>query len=372
MNYLTNQIKLAVAFATGVQVAWGMAGFAQAQEVRTVVVNAQTVSDDAAAANGAKSPMVFTTQIKNDGDGPAGSGAAASAGGSSSQRNIIIQSLEPDGGPETAKESTWLGLAAEESPEALSAQLGLSPGAGLTVNYVAKDSPAAKADFHKNDVLVELDGQMLVDPVQLRKLVQMHGEGETIKLTYFRGGKKQTASVKLGKRTGGAALKWEPGRMPGGLPKLQFRVQDLDGRGSGMEDALARAGLDKTKMNVEIQRALEQTTKAIQDSLRQGTSNVGSLDKVQAELEALAHNGVAVGKDATVTVRSTESSQRTMVKTDDSGTIIYEAGAKQHLTARDKHGKTLFDGDIDTAAEQAKVPKAVWEQAQPLIQGEGH
>ncbi len=367
MNYLTNQIKLAVAFATGVQVAWGMAGFAQAEEVRTMLVKAPAAADDAAGANGSKAQMLFTTQIKSDGDGP-----AAGAGGSVSQRKIIIQSIEPDGGPEGVKESTWLGLAAEESPEALSAQLGLSPGAGLTVNYVAKDSPAAKADFHKNDVLVELDGQLLVDPVQLRKLVQMHGEGETIKLTYFRAGKKQTAAVKLGKHKAEATLKWDQGRMPGGLPKMQFRLQDFDGKLAGMDDALARAGLDKTKMNGEIQRALEQTTKAIQDSLGKATSNAGSLDKVQAELAALAHNGVAVGKDATVIVRSSESSQRTMVKTDDSGTIIYEAGAKQHLTARDKSGKTLFDGDIDTTEEQAKVPKEVWEKAQPLIQGEGH
>jgi S1-C subfamily serine protease len=36
---------------------------------------------------------------------------------------------------------------------------------------VAPDSPAAKAGLEKNDVLAELEGQLLVVPAQLRKLV---------------------------------------------------------------------------------------------------------------------------------------------------------------------------------------------------------
>jgi len=42
-------------------------------------------------------------------------------------------------------------------------------------------------------------------------------------------------------------------------------------------------------------------------------------------------------------------------------------GEHQHLTAHDKNGKLLFDGDIDTQAEQDKVPKDVLEKIKPLL-----
>src|SRR5580658_6142557 len=102
---------------------------------------------------------------------------------------------------EQSKVVTWLGLAVQESPEVLSAQLGLKSGEGLMVSFIAPDSPAAKAGFQKNDVLDELDAQMLVHPMQLRKLVRMHAEGDAVNLAYYRAGKKLTASVKLGKTT---------------------------------------------------------------------------------------------------------------------------------------------------------------------------
>jgi hypothetical protein len=88
---------------------------------------------------------------------------------------------------------------------------------------------------------------------------------------------------------------------------------------------------------------------------------------VDKELEALARDGVDVEKDGTVIVRNKRNSTRTMVATDDNGTYILEAGAKTHLTARDKHGKLLFEGEIDTPAEQEKVPKEVWEKAKPMF-----
>ena len=78
-------------------------------------------------------------------------------------------------------DSGW-GFPIEEGSEALASQLGLAPGAGLVVTYVAPDSPAAKAGLEKNDVLVELEGQLLVHPAQLRKLVQARKEGDTIEL----------------------------------------------------------------------------------------------------------------------------------------------------------------------------------------------
>ena len=216
-------------------------------------------------------------------------------------------------------------------------------------------------------MLVELDGQMLVDPEQLRKLVQMHAEGDTIKLTFFRGGHKQTMAVKLAKRAATREFYREESKMPGGLPKMEFRLQDLEGQLKGMNESLERAGFNKSNITITVQRTLDQTSKAIQDAMRQASVSLTSLTNVDLQLKALAGKGLDVDKHATFTVRTTENETRTVVKTDDEGTIILEAGDSKHLTARDKDGKTLFDGSINTPDEQGKVPPAIWEKVKPML-----
>jgi hypothetical protein len=59
------------------------------------------------------------------------------------------------------------------------------------------------------------------------------------------------------------------------------------------------------------------------------------------------------------------------VKTDETGTIILVGPPNLRLTARDKDGKVLFDGEIETAEQRAKVPSEVWERVEPLIEKEG-
>jgi hypothetical protein len=300
--------------------------------------------------------------------------ADLSAPAGSSISPVTIETIELSDKKDKTKVVTWLGLAVEESSEALSAQLGLKSGEGLTVTMIAADSPAAKAEFHKNDVLVELDGQMLVHPMQLRKLVQMHAEGDTVQLSFYRAGKKQTISVKLGKTTWAESSETINPGFPGFQQNFHFGLKDLDGQLrslpgqlAGVSQSLAWAGLDKSKMNTEIKRTMEQTRKAIQDAVRHASSDQKSLAGVDRQLEALTRDGVDVDKDATVIIRNKHNSNKVMVQTDDSGSYIIEAAEKTHLTARDKDGKLLFEGEIDTAAEREKVPKEVWEKVGPMF-----
>jgi hypothetical protein len=245
------------------------------------------------------------------------------------QNSIVIQTIEPDGKSARHKDVAWLGVAVEETSDALSSQLGLKPGEGLTVDLLAEGSPAAKADLRKHDVLVDLDGQMLVDPHQFRKLVRMHAEGEMIKLTYYRGGKKQTISVKLSKNSVEEANDTEMVPLPGDLQNLKLELKGLNGDLRGMSESLTRAGLDKSKVDQEVKRTMEQTRKALQDAVQRATVDRQSLVSVDRQLEALARNGVDVDRDATVTIRSKRNSSRTMVETDDTGTYVIELGQKR-------------------------------------------
>ncbi len=334
------------------------AACADGQNLRTVVALRLAPSDDdtstGAAAPAAPAALPAPPALPAAADSP-------------DQQQIVIQTVDTGGKRKQSKDVTWLGLAVGESSEALCSQLGLKPGEGLTVEFVAQESPAAKADFRKNDVLAELDDQMLVLPMQLRKLVQMHKEGDTVKLTYFRGGKKQTTSVKLGKTN------WDDGNdkddpaAPGDLDNLRIQLNGLNGQLRGMSQSIALAGLDKGGMNVEVNRTLKQTRKAIQDAVQRATINLKSRDDDGPEIYDLVRDGVDVDADATIVIRNKRNSNRTMLQTDETGTYIVEGGAKTHLTARDKHGKLLFDGEIDTPAEREKVPKEVWEKVEPMF-----
>ena len=82
----------------------------------------------------------------------------------------------------------------------------------------------------------------------------------------------------------------------------------------------------------------------------------------------LARMGASVNNDASVTVRSTGRSARSLVKADESGTIVLVSNPKLHLTAHDQHGKLLFDGEIETADQRTQVPTDLWKKVQPLLE----
>jgi hypothetical protein len=288
--------------------------------------------------------------------------AEAPAGAPESPR-MMLRTITTDDGAAEKKEFRWLGVGADETTDTLAAQLDLKPGEGLVVTYVASNSPAAAAGLRQHDVLVELDGQMLVDPGQLRKLVQMHADGDSVKLTFFRGGKRQTASAKLATKKsdefafGGDALQ-------GGLRKLQKNLRDLNGFGGG--------GAGGGDLNLEIQGAMEQARQAVQMALKQAFEQSADahvkLEDLERKLGALASGGVTVNKNATVVVKDKGESLRTVVKKDEHGSYIIVADPTKRLTAHDANGKLLFDGAIETSADQDKVPKDVWKEVEPMLE----
>jgi hypothetical protein len=261
----------------------------------------------------------------------------------------------------------------EEVSETLAAQLELKEGEGLAVTYVAAESPAAKAGFQKNDVLTRLDDQLLVNAAQFRKLIRRHDEGDTIKLTIYRNGKKEEISATLGKTKTRASLFLDEHALAGDLHDLgqQLRSQIDEGvreQMKALHESLARAGVDKQKLSAEIKRSLEQARAAMRDAMRSIPDHDQALHHALRELEGLSRSRVEVGKDATVIINNDRRSAKTIVKTDDSGTYVILAGPKKRLTAHDKDGKLLFDGEIDTTEQQEKVPKQVWEKVKHLLE----
>jgi hypothetical protein len=262
------------------------------------------------------------------------------------------------------KDAPWLGVATGETFEALTAQLALKPGVGLVILFVDPESPAAKMGLRKNDVLVEFDGQSLVHPAQLRKLVQAHQEGDEIALAWYRGGKQQTGAVKLGKTSRGLLVPGGAEVLKGHLENVRRQLKDLH-VDTIIEDSLG--SLDRKKIQLEIRHSLDDARAAVREALRNATNSDGMLEPMRKALSELSRSDMLVKRDATVTVRSDNKDVRSLVTTDDSGTIILVNQPKLHLTSHDKDGKLIFDGEIETADQQAKVPQDLWKRVEPLV-----
>ena len=301
-------------------------------------------------------------------------GSAADDTGVQKEKITIDRIESADGGSAVAKAVAWLGVSTAEASEALVAQLDLQPGVGLVVTYVVKESPAAKAGLQKNDVLASFEDQSLVHPAQLRKLVQSRKAGDTVRLGFYRAGKLQTITVSLGQtsvRPG--PFEDEQQKLENGMRRLQKQFKDMHldvvirDQMKAAGDALGSLKLDQHKLQEDIFQGMEQARKSLREALRNVTNAEPALGPVKKMLEDLAGSGVALDNDASVTVRSSGKGVKSVVNTDDSGIIVLISDPKLHLTAHDKEGHLIFDGEIETPAQRSKVPRALWERVEPLL-----
>jgi len=109
----------------------------------------------------------------------------------------------PESGPpaEGAQRATWMGLGVLPVPDAVSRQLRLQPGVGLSVEDVAADGPAARAGLQQYDIIQKFDDQLLLNPQQFGALVRMHKPGDEVRLLVIHEGRPQEMRVKLGQAT---------------------------------------------------------------------------------------------------------------------------------------------------------------------------
>jgi hypothetical protein len=308
------------------------------------------------------------------------SGASTEADTATSEPKSVVISIErvEKDARLPKNPSAWLGVYADEASEALAAQLGLTDGAGLVVADINTNSPAYQAGLRRNDVLVEFDQQRLVLPAQLRKLVQNRKPGDSVTIGYFRAGKKQSAAVALGQAPEGTLS----GKFNEFVRELSVRKDDpywkslrdnlpdkdeLKRQLEMVKEALSNIHIDQKKLQEEINRSVQDARKGLQEALRHMTNAEGALEPARRVLEDLLKSRISIRPDAKVSITTRSQTVNSLVNTDDSGTYTIIASPQKHLTVHDRDGNLVFEGDIDTAEQQAKVPPDVWKKAEPML-----
>src|SRR5256884_8666051 len=248
---------------------------------------------------------------------------------------------------------TFLGVETSQVPDVVSEQLGLAKGLGLVVEYVVPNSPAASAGIQQNDILKMLNDQILIEPSQLRKLLQTFSDGTDVTLTILRKGQEQKITVKLAKKEMPQRHSMMPGENHDGhwdfdeTGDLGEQMQELKEQ---LQDQLGDA--QRGIIRGAVIKAHEAARRAREDA-RRAAREIRILSKDNGGLRATK---IDLGKAQ-------------IVFCDGKGEMKLETvNGKKLLTAKDPQGKLLFSGPVETKEDLDKVPADVRERYDKLQQ----
>lgn len=101
---------------------------------------------------------------------------------------------------EAKQKVTYLGVGVEPVPQAVREHVKLPQDVGLMIETVESDSPAARVDLRRYDILEKLDGQLLINQEQFGVLVRMYPSEHEVSIGLVRANERQTLTAKLGQR----------------------------------------------------------------------------------------------------------------------------------------------------------------------------
>ena len=248
----------------------------------------------------------------------------------------------------------YLGVETSQVPTVVSEQLGLSKGLGLVVEYVVPGSPAAAAGIQQNDILKMLNDQILIEPSQLRKLLQTFSDGTDVTLTVLRKGQEQKITVKLTKKE-------RPQRHSGTPGDKFYGHWDFDDTGDlgeqmhGLKEQLQeQLGAQRGMIRETVTKAHEAARRAREDA-RRAAREIRILSKDNGTLKATR---IDLGNAQ-------------IVFSDEKGQMKVEnLDGKKIVTVKDPQGKLLFSGPVETKEDRDKMPADVRDRYDKLQQND--
>src|SRR5207249_6101140 len=263
----------------------------------------------------------------------------------------------PPGGHEKAPKvpAIFLGVETSQVPTVVSEQLGLSKGLGLVVEYVVPDSPAAAAGVQQNDILKMLNDQILIEPSQLRKLLQTFSDGTEVTLTILRKGQEQKLTAKLAKKE----VPQRHSLFPGGNHDWHWDFDETGDLGEQMQDLKEQlkeqlGDAQRGMIRGAVVQAHEAARRARDDARR-------AADELR----------IFVQDNGAVKASRIDLGKAQIVFSDEKGELKLEnVDGKKLLTAKDPQGKLLFSGPVETKEDLDKIPAEVRDRYNKLEQND--
>lgn len=181
-----------------------------------------------------------------------------------------------------------LGLQLEKPSSAMADQLNLSSGAGLLIAGVVDGSPAAKAGFKSNDILVQFAGKPVSNDANefIQRVREMKGDDAVEAVVLRKGKKERIRGIKLGEaKSGGAAFRFVPAEKLDEMKNEGFRFEPKimkDGKVEFKMDGMPKfdakdfkfdiqldglKGIDGRKLSDEIKKNIELKLEPLQKNL---------------------------------------------------------------------------------------------------------
>ncbi len=232
---------------------------------------------------------------------------------------------------------TYLGVQTAPPTAALRKQLGLASGQGLTVAFIAPDSPAEAVGLEQHDVLTKLNDQILVNPEQFTVLVRSMHKGDQVNLSIIRGGKPLVLICALSQHK-------DPGTPLFGT--FPFTVK-MDRTGKSGTVTIHAPDADHDELRKVLARFRLQLL----------GNNKGDLDERKAMKKG---KGGFKGKKMVETFADDE--HRLTMTLGDGG---------KHLRVTDPKGKLILDTQINTWEDWEKVPENIREKMKRMGKKKG-
>jgi serine protease Do len=250
---------------------------------------------------------------------------------------------------------TFLGVETSQVPSVVSEQLGLAKGLGLVVEYVVPNSPAASAGVQQNDILKMLNDQILIEPSQLRKLLQTFSEGSDVMLTILRKGQEQKITVKLAKKE----VPQRHSLMLGENHDWDWDFDETGDLGEQMqqmkEQLKEQLGDTQRGMFRDAVIKAREAARRARDDARRAAREIRILSRDNGAIKATK---IDLGKAQ-------------IVCSDDKGEMkLQNVDGKKFLMVKDPQGKLLFSGPVETKEDVDKLPAEIRQRYERLQQND--
>ena len=255
------------------------------------------------------------------------------------------EAADPAAAAEPEQKMAFLGVISARTPDILCEHLKLEPGAGVVVESVLPDGPAANAGITAKDIITRVGDDAVGDPAALSKAVSAKEPGDSVKIGLIRKGQAEEIEVTLGERPADLKVMAQPRQLEylnleGVAPELAELLKAMIEAGAGVFE-IPEHGVDGN-----INEALLD----IQDKMRKALEGIDALE---------------IPGNQELDLKTMHSAKFKMV--DDEGSVEIESkDGGREVTVRDKEGKVTWSGPWDSEQDRAAPPDDVRERIERL------